>query len=146
MPGVISERYRRAIGIPNAAVGAEDQKLFAAKFAGVPAHAGVLRESKNVATRTIEQHLFGQRQTACRSTCFGSDLVDVRRGVVRNLALVHQLIEPPRPSGTKQELADALAGFDGRLNFQRARLSVRHTQTWNGAESRRPSRGLTQST
>ena len=108
---VKAEGDRFSVRRAKAALGAKDEKLFAAQFARVPAHAGVLGESKNVAARTIEQHLFGQRQTACRSTCFGSDLVDVRRAAVRNLALVHQPIEPPRPSDTKQELGAAAGRF-----------------------------------
>ena len=108
--GVIAEGDRFSVRRTQAALRAEEEKLFAAQFAGVPAHAGVLREAKHVATRTIEQHLFGQRQTARGSAGFGQDAVYVRRGRVRRVALVHQPIEPASPSGTKQELGLRFGG------------------------------------
>ena len=39
------------------ALGAEDEKLFAAKFCRVPSHAGILGEPEDVAARLIQEHL-----------------------------------------------------------------------------------------
>ena len=57
MTGVIAQRDRSAVRRAETALSAENEKLFAAQFARVPAHASVLRESKNVAARPVQQHV-----------------------------------------------------------------------------------------
>ena len=79
VPGVIPEGDGRAIGGANAAVGAEDEKLFAAEQGGVPAHAGVLGPAEEVAGGAVEQHFRRYGSGALRSARFGRDIEN--RGV-----------------------------------------------------------------
>ncbi len=59
MSGMVAERDRGAIGGADSAVGAEDQKLFAAQRGRVPTHAGVLGPAESVAGGAFQQH-FGR--------------------------------------------------------------------------------------
>ena len=66
MAGVIAERDGLAVRRAQPALGAQDQKLLAPDFGGIPAHAGVLRQAKQIAARAVQQHLLRQRQAARR--------------------------------------------------------------------------------
>ena len=57
MPGVISQRDRRAVIGANPAMRAEDQNLFATERFGIPPHSRILRPSEQIARRPFEQHL-----------------------------------------------------------------------------------------
>src|SRR5688572_13675084 len=61
MAGVITERDRLAVWSAHAALSAEDEKLFAAEFARVPSHTGVLSQTENIAAGGIREHLGGER-------------------------------------------------------------------------------------
>ena len=64
--GVVAQRNRASVPGANAALGADDQHLFAGQLVGVPAHPGVLRHAEQVAAGGFHQHLRGQRQRALR--------------------------------------------------------------------------------
>ena len=53
MAGVIAERDRFAVRRAQSALRAEDEKLFAPDFGGIPAHAGVLRQAEQIAARAV---------------------------------------------------------------------------------------------
>ena len=58
MAGVIAERDGFAVRRAQAALRAENEKLSAAGFGRVPAHAGVLRQAEKIAARMIQQQVF----------------------------------------------------------------------------------------
>ena len=60
--GVVTERDWRAVGGADAALGTEDEKLFTAEQGGIPAHAGVLRQPKEVAAGHVPQLVGFKRQ------------------------------------------------------------------------------------
>ena len=64
--GVVAQRNRTPVSGADAALGADDQHLFAGELVGVPAHSGVLRHAEQVAAGGFHQHLRGQRQCALR--------------------------------------------------------------------------------
>ena len=66
VPGVVAQRDRASVSGADAALGADDQHLFAGQPVGVPAHPGVLRHAEQVAAGGFHQHLRGQRQRALR--------------------------------------------------------------------------------
>ena len=51
--------------------------LFAAQFLWRPAHARILSQAKQIAARTIPQHLLSQRQASSGTNSFGLYLVNV---------------------------------------------------------------------
>ena len=65
----------------NAALGADNQHLFAGQLVGIPAHSGVLRHAEQVAAGGFHQHLRGQRQRALRPRRVGDD--GIKRLVLR---------------------------------------------------------------
>ena len=66
VPGVVAQRDRASVSGADAALGADDQHLFAGELVGIPAHPGVLRHTEQVAAGGFHQHLRGQRQRALR--------------------------------------------------------------------------------
>ena len=85
MARMIAERDRPAIRCAHAALSAEDEKWLAPNFARIPTHACVLRQTEQVAARSVAQHLLSQRQAAGGSRRFGLDLEDVVAGNRENL-------------------------------------------------------------
>src|SRR5262249_41356529 len=80
MAGVITEGNWFSIGRATAALGTEDEELFAAQFTRIPAHAGVLGPAENIAAGRFGQHLRRQRQAALRARTFSYNVENVRRG------------------------------------------------------------------
>src|SRR5215813_9825984 len=76
MSGVITEGDGRTVIGPNAAGGAEEQKLPAPQPGGVPAHAGVLGEPENVAAGPVQQDLFRDRQGTGRTRGTRTNVVE----------------------------------------------------------------------
>ena len=56
-------------------------------FGGIPAHAGVLRQAKQIAAGAVQQHVLGDGQTASRPGRVGLNLVNIRRAE-SNMSLV----------------------------------------------------------
>ena len=79
--GVVAQRNRASVPGADAALGADDQHLFAGQLVGVPAHPGVLRHAEQVAAGGFHQHLRGQRQRALRPRRVGDD--GIKRLVLR---------------------------------------------------------------
>ena len=78
MPGVKTEGDRLAVRRAHPPLRAENEELFPAKLARVPAHSGVLRPAENIAARRLAEHLRGQRQLPRRPRRFGANAKDVR--------------------------------------------------------------------
>ena len=79
MPRVIAERDGFAIRRAQAALRAQDQKLFTPKFGWIPAHARVLRQAEQISARTLRKHFFGERQASRRAGAAGFNAVNFRR-------------------------------------------------------------------
>ena len=79
MAGVIAEGDGLAVRRAHAALGAENEKLFAGGLGGL-AHAGILAEAEDVAAGAVEQHVFGDGEAAGRAGGMALDLVDFGPG------------------------------------------------------------------
>src|SRR5438093_10895896 len=77
MPRVIAERDRLSIRRAQPALCAEDEKLFASRFGGIPSHAHVLTQAEDVAAGPLAQHFGVEWQAARRAGCFRRETVDV---------------------------------------------------------------------
>src|SRR5207253_4945483 len=106
---VIAERDRVSVGRPDPALRAREQESGPAELPRIPAHAGVLGEPEDVATRALEEHLRREREATFRPGRGGLDLPDrairldnvcetqlraLRRAAHRTLPA-----RKPRPSG-----------------------------------------------
>ncbi len=78
MTGVVAQGGRRAIAVAQPAAGAEQQELIADCPFRIPAHPDVLGKPENRATRLLEQHLGGERQTFGRGVAGQAGLEDLR--------------------------------------------------------------------
>ena len=91
MTGVITERNRLAVGCAQPALRAENQKLFPSGLGRNPAHAGVLRHAKQIATGTVPEQLIAEWQTPGGAGGVGVDLVNFWGGIEHVVAGIHNL-------------------------------------------------------
>ena len=63
--GVVAEGDRLAIVVAEPAESGEDKVFILRDRARLPAHPDILREAKQVTTRPVEQHVLGERKSAC---------------------------------------------------------------------------------
>ena len=93
---------------------AQDQKLFSPQLRRIPTHAGVLRETENVAARAVVQNVFGQRQTAGWAVRLGLNLVNVRGMIRQNVVTrIHAAIQAASLQQTKEKFPSAAPGQAG---------------------------------
>ena len=74
--GVVAEGEGSAVGLANAALGAEDQDFGLLERGRLPAHADVLRPAEDVAARPRQQIRRFERQRARGAGLRGSDVVE----------------------------------------------------------------------
>jgi hypothetical protein len=74
MSGVISQCDGLTILVSQATHRRENKILIMVKVIGRPTHTGVLRKSKQVAGRAIQEHFFGQWQLTYRSFRFSGNV------------------------------------------------------------------------
>ena len=61
----------------HAALGGEDEELFAPEFFRLPTHTRILGEAKKIATGFIEEHVAGEGQLALPTMSFGARIGDL---------------------------------------------------------------------
>src|SRR5262249_41514284 len=71
-------------GSADASLGAENQELAAIQLGRIPAHAGILRQTEEIAAGGFPQQFGRQRQTACRAGAAGLDGVNRVVGRIKN--------------------------------------------------------------
>ena len=74
MPRVVAEGDCSTVVFADTPLGAEDEYLGAGELCRLPAHANVLGPAKQIATRAITEHIFGEREFATRTGGFGDDV------------------------------------------------------------------------
>ncbi len=79
--GVVAERDRLALGVPDPSVGAEQKDLLPAQVLRLPAHSDVVRPGEQFPRRPFAEHFGGERQGALGTRRPGVNVID--RSVAR---------------------------------------------------------------
>ena len=69
MSGVIAEGQRLSIFLSKPTMCAQYEEGISIHFRGIPSHAGILGQAKEVATGFVQEHLLSQRQFSGRTGC-----------------------------------------------------------------------------